>query len=213
MGSRRTRIRVYSRTTTLPSSSTVSSAGKLASNRESCRSGFLSVPRLKMITDGLRWRLSVSKVPKSVSAESTMRFSSLPSAKILSSSAACNKVGKRRYDLFVSYLISDHSHNSCHRNAQSTDARDISHLLRVTVIRVNFTVLSERNHLIVYTNMETLASQTIVNWARQLIERRHTQRENSSGGAPTGNMIARGYKDIPEVRRPHRPSSVRDLRG
>jgi len=54
MGSGRTRIRVCSRTTTLPFASSVSSAVKFASNRESCRSGLLSALRLKRITDGLR---------------------------------------------------------------------------------------------------------------------------------------------------------------
>jgi hypothetical protein len=31
------------------------------------------------------------------------------------------KVGKRRYDFFFSDLISDHSHNSCHRNGLHND--------------------------------------------------------------------------------------------
>jgi hypothetical protein len=63
--------------------------GRLANSSAACRSGCLPRSCLKMTTDGSRSRLNASRVPKSVSAETTMRASFLARSKMSSSAAAC----------------------------------------------------------------------------------------------------------------------------
>src|SRR5262249_18828040 len=70
-GNRRTRMRPCSMTTTLPCSNACSIAGRFASSSSTCLRGWRSVLRRKMITDGLCLPLIASRVPKSVSADTT----------------------------------------------------------------------------------------------------------------------------------------------
>ncbi len=89
IGNNRTRTRDCSNTATQPLCRSASIAGRFARRRAICFSGLRSVPRRKSITDG---RLSFWRdrsVPKSVSAETTMRSSFAALSMMASSSAAC----------------------------------------------------------------------------------------------------------------------------
>ena len=89
IGSTRTRMRVSSNTTILPCRKGASIDGKFAKRSANCLSGLRSVPLRKRMTEGFRSVVSASNVPKSVSADTRMRSSSLECAKTLESSADC----------------------------------------------------------------------------------------------------------------------------
>jgi hypothetical protein len=89
IGSERTRIRASSSTAMHPRRRAELRVGRLATSSAACRSGCLPRCCLKMTTDGSHSRLNASRVPKSVSAETTMRASFLARSKMSSSAAAC----------------------------------------------------------------------------------------------------------------------------
>jgi hypothetical protein len=73
MGSRRTRSRLCSNTTIAPASRSASTTERLARSSWSCRLGRRSVPWRNRIAEGSGSSRAASSVPKSVSAETTMR--------------------------------------------------------------------------------------------------------------------------------------------
>lgn len=81
-GSGRTRIRASSSTATHPRSKAGSSAGRLARSKAACRSGRRSRCCRNKTTEGFCSCLRARSVPKSVSAETMMRPSSLARSKI-----------------------------------------------------------------------------------------------------------------------------------
>jgi hypothetical protein len=89
IGSNRTRMRECSSTAMHPCCNTTAKLGRFATSSAACRSGCLSRACLNSRTDGSRSRLSARRVPKSVSAEITMRSSLLARSKIASSAATC----------------------------------------------------------------------------------------------------------------------------
>jgi hypothetical protein len=90
IGSERTRIRESSSTAMHPRCNVALKVGRLASNNTACSSGCLPRSFLSRMTDGSRSRLSARRVPKSVSAETTILASFLARSKISSSGAACS---------------------------------------------------------------------------------------------------------------------------
>jgi hypothetical protein len=89
IGSNRTRMRECSSTAMHPCCNATAKLGRFATSSAACRSGCLSRACLNSRTDGSRSRLSARRVPKSVSAEITMRSSLLARSKIASSAATC----------------------------------------------------------------------------------------------------------------------------
>jgi hypothetical protein len=89
IGSDRIRIREASSTAMHPRSNPAPKVGRLASSSAACCSGCLPRSCRKMTTDGSRSRLNARRVPKSVSAETTILPSFLARSKISSSAAAC----------------------------------------------------------------------------------------------------------------------------
>ena len=89
IGSNRTRMRESSSTAMHPYSNAAAKLGRFATSSAARRLGCLSRACLNSRTDGSRSRLSARRVPKSVSAEITMRPSLLARSKIASSAAAC----------------------------------------------------------------------------------------------------------------------------
>jgi hypothetical protein len=89
IGSDRIRIHEASSTAMHPCSNAVPKVGRLASSSAACCSGCLPRSCRKMTTDGSRSRLNARRVPKSVSAETTILPSLLARSKISSSAAAC----------------------------------------------------------------------------------------------------------------------------
>ena len=81
------RRRASSSTTTHPLCKASSTAARFAIKTAAWRSGLLFVACLKRTNEGLLCALSASKVPKSVSAETTMRSSCCARSKISSSVA------------------------------------------------------------------------------------------------------------------------------
>ena len=91
-GSKRTRTRAGSNVTMLPFSKASTSWGRFASSVRASASGFrLPSPR-NWMTDGWRDERTASNVPKSQSADTTIRCSAAARSKITSSSACCNPI-------------------------------------------------------------------------------------------------------------------------
>ena len=90
IGSKRTRTRAGSNVTMLPFSKASTSWGRFASSVRASASGLrLPAPR-NWMTDGYREERTASSVPKSASADTTIRCSVAARSKITSSSACCN---------------------------------------------------------------------------------------------------------------------------
>ena len=89
IGSDLTRMRESSSTAMHPCCNAAAKLGRFATSSAACRSGCRSRACLNRMTDGSRSCLSARRVPKSVSAEITMRPSLLARSKISSSGAAC----------------------------------------------------------------------------------------------------------------------------
>ena len=90
IGSERTRMRDSSKMAIQPCFSSSSTAGRLATKRASWASGLRLDSRRNKITEGLLSFRKANSVPKSVSAETTIRSSRAARAKITSSSASCS---------------------------------------------------------------------------------------------------------------------------
>ena len=88
MGRFRTRMRLCSNVTTAPRRTSSSTTGRFARRRVTCCSGLRPVPRRNKMNEGFAFLRSASRVPKSVSAETTILSSASASAKISSSLAA-----------------------------------------------------------------------------------------------------------------------------